>query len=248
MFGALIQYVSWYFSLHCIILYCQFIVFNNIEYNFYLIILVYSFYCQFFEPVTNTVKNNAFIRKYKISQNKWIHIQNICLCVKADESCQAKWKMYSIFRVASSGVVYDTQTWMHFQNKSWDILIQNILLDVYNSQVCWVVVHVIQSTWDFWPEVLDRFQIRWHRRPIHVLQILIFEEIHDASRSVCWNIVILKQKHLPRSLSYQMEPFWFPGYICTGTDPSFHPVHGAQTYLFYGRYPLSWLRRHLHLL
>jgi len=62
------------------------------------------------------------------------------------------------------------------------------------SHVCWGVVHVVQPTWDFRPEVLSRVQIRWHTRPIQVLHILIFDEIHDASRSVCWRIVILEHK------------------------------------------------------
>ena len=56
------------------------------------------------------------------------------------------------------------------------------------------VVHVVQSMWDFRPEILDWVQIRWQSRPIHVLHILIFEEIHDVTRSVCWSIAILEHK------------------------------------------------------
>ena len=40
-------------------------MFNNIEYSFYFIILIYWFYCQFFESVTNTNKDSAFIRSPK---------------------------------------------------------------------------------------------------------------------------------------------------------------------------------------
>jgi len=51
----------------------------------YLIILVYSFYCQFFEPVTKTLLLFVDIKLHKTAK---IHIQNIYPCVKADESCQ----------------------------------------------------------------------------------------------------------------------------------------------------------------
>jgi hypothetical protein len=135
-----------------------------------------------------------------------IHFQIVCPCVKADESCQAIWRK-KILCVASSNVEYGTQASRHAQNEGWEHLIRNISTNAHNSlgqesQVCWEVVYVVQSTSDFRPKVLDRFQIRWHSRPIHLLLILIFEEINDASHSVCWNIVILERKqNLPGSLS-----------------------------------------------
>ena len=97
---------------------------------------------------------------------------------------------YSILRVASSGVVYGTQESRHAQNESWELLIRNISPHVHNSlgqfnYICWGVVYVAQSTWDFLPKLLDRVQIRSHIGPIHVLNTLIFEEIHEPRELVC---------------------------------------------------------------
>ena len=45
-----------------------------------------------------------------------------------------------------------------------------------------------------------------------------------------------------------MESFWFLGHVCTGTDPCFHLIRGVRISLFYGRHPISWLRRRFPVL
>ena len=120
----------------------------------------------------------------KLQKTTEIHIQNICPYVKTNESCQAIWKQIKYF-------VWPPLTLYTIRKRRG--MLRNISPDVHNildqiSNVCLGVDPVISSTLDFRPEV----QTRWHIRSVHVLHILIFEEIYDTSCSVFWTIVSLE--------------------------------------------------------